>query len=103
MLENPQYSRDYLDPDKRSIANAVQVFFADGSATPRVEVEYPPGHPRRRAEGIARLEEKFRINAAGRLTGPQIDGLLDLFRDQERLIAGRRRTDGDVGHRSELM
>ena len=60
VLENPQYSRDYLDPDKRSIANAVQVFFSDGSATLRVEVEYPLGHPRRRAEGIARLEEKFR-------------------------------------------
>ena len=85
VVENPQYSRDYLDPDKRSIANAVQVFFADGSATPRVEVEYPPGHPRRRAEGIACLEEKFRANAAARLTGPQVEGLLELFRDQPRL------------------
>jgi 2-methylcitrate dehydratase len=83
--ENPQYSRDYLDPAKRSIANAVQVFFTDGSATPRVEVEYPPGHPRRRAEGIARLEEKFRANAAARLPGRQTESVLELFRDQERL------------------
>jgi 2-methylcitrate dehydratase len=85
VLENPRYSRDYLDPDKRSIANAVQVFFDDGSATPRVEVEYPLGHPRRRVEGIAKLEEKFRRNAATHLSDRQIEGLLDLFRDQQRL------------------
>src|SRR5439155_2629482 len=50
VIENPRYSADYLDPDKRSIANAVQVFSADGTATPRVEVEYPVGHRRRRQE-----------------------------------------------------
>jgi len=43
-----QYSLDYLDPDKRSIANAVQVFFKDGSRTEKIEVEYPLGHRRRR-------------------------------------------------------
>ncbi|MEX0820236.1 MAG: bifunctional 2-methylcitrate dehydratase/aconitate hydratase, partial [Pirellulaceae bacterium] len=50
VVEQPSYSRDYLDADKRSIANAVQVFFADGSATDRIEVEYPLGHRRRREE-----------------------------------------------------
>lgn len=59
VVEDERYSRDYLDPDKRSIANAVQVFFTDGTATDKVEVEYPIGHRRRRAEGIPLLKEKF--------------------------------------------
>ncbi len=58
VAEDPQYSRDYLDPAKRSIANAVQVFFDDGSKTEKVVVEYPVGHRRRRAEGIPLLEKK---------------------------------------------
>ncbi len=58
--EHPDFSRDYLDPDKRSIANAVQVFFRDGTATERVVVEYPLGHRRRRAEAVPLLREKFR-------------------------------------------
>jgi 2-methylcitrate dehydratase len=57
--EDERYTREYLDPDKRSIANAVQVFFRDGSSTDKVEVEYPIGHRRRRAEGIPVLEAKF--------------------------------------------
>src|SRR5262249_7586042 len=51
-VEDPRYSREYHEPDKRSIANAVQVFFKDGTATDKVEIEYPLGHRRRRAEGI---------------------------------------------------
>lgn len=58
--ENPDFSRDYLDPEKRSIANAVQVFFRDGTASERVLVEYPLGHRRRRAEALPLLQEKFR-------------------------------------------
>ena len=67
VVEDPRYSRDYLDPSKRSIANAVQVFFTDGSTTPRVEVEYPLGHRRRRAEAMPQLEQKFQASAATRL------------------------------------
>jgi 2-methylcitrate dehydratase len=48
VVEEPRYTRDYLDPEKRSIANAIQVFFTDGSATEQVAVEYPIGHRRRR-------------------------------------------------------
>jgi len=59
VVENPEFSRDYLDPDKRSIANAVQVVFHDGSRTERVVVEYPIGHPRRRAEGLPLLRQKL--------------------------------------------
>jgi 2-methylcitrate dehydratase len=66
VAEDPQYSKDYLDPDKRSIANAVQVFFKDGTSTRRVEVHYPIGHRRRRAEGIPELIKKFRGSMAVR-------------------------------------
>jgi 2-methylcitrate dehydratase len=59
VVEEPRYTADYLDPGKRSIANAVRVRFADGSATARVEVEYPLGHPRRRAEAAGPLREKL--------------------------------------------
>jgi 2-methylcitrate dehydratase len=69
--EEPRYSRDYLDPDRRSIANAVRVVFADGSATERVEVEYPLGHPRRRAEAGAPLRAKLEASV-----GPELAGLL---------------------------
>ena len=57
--EYSQYSIDYLDPEKRSIANSVQVFFSDKSCTDRVEVEYPIGHRRRRMEAIPLLKEKY--------------------------------------------
>ena len=61
-VEDPQYSRDYLDPDKRSIANAVQVFFKNGTHTDKVEVHYPIGHRRRRAEAVPLLKQKFKDN-----------------------------------------
>src|SRR5262245_55801407 len=61
-VENRQWTRDYLDPSKRSIANAVQVFFSDGSKSDKLAVEYPLGHRRRRKEGVPQLEAKFRTN-----------------------------------------
>jgi 2-methylcitrate dehydratase len=60
--EDPRYTRDYLDPSKRFIGNAVRVVFADGSATELVEVEVPLGHPRRRQEAIPLLREKLTAN-----------------------------------------
>jgi len=63
-VEEPQFTADYLDPDKRSIANALHVTFSDGSTMEAV-VEYPLGHARRRAEGIPLLEDKFRRHLAG--------------------------------------
>src|SRR5208282_455952 len=56
VVEDPAYSRDYLDPGKRSIANAIQLTYADGSTSERLVVEYPLGHRRRRAAGIPLLE-----------------------------------------------
>jgi 2-methylcitrate dehydratase PrpD len=67
VIEDARYSEDYLDPEKRSIANAIQVFFNDGSATEKIAVEYPIGHRRRRAEGIPLLVRKFEMNLNSRL------------------------------------
>ncbi len=85
--ENERFSQDYLDPDKRSIGNAVQVFFEDGTATDRVEVEYPIGHRRRRAEGMPLLLDKFQRNIATRLSPRQCEQILRLCADQELLEA----------------
>ena len=79
VVENPSYSRDYLDPDKRSIANAVQICFRDGTTSQRIEIEYPLGHPRRRDEGIPLLKQKFRANLAGRLSERQCQAIVELF------------------------
>jgi 2-methylcitrate dehydratase len=85
--EEPRYSRDYLDPDKRSIANAMQVFFRDGSFTERVEVEYPIGHRRRRKEALSLLVEKARANLATRLPAGQVDEVVGLCLYRQRLSA----------------
>jgi 2-methylcitrate dehydratase len=79
--ENPQFSRDYLDPEKRSIGNSVQVFFSDGSSTERVSVEYPIGHPRRRAEGEPLLLAKFERNLRSRIASKNADRVLRLLHD----------------------
>jgi 2-methylcitrate dehydratase len=84
-VENKRYSRDYLDPKKRSIANQLQVFFKDGTATRKVAVEYPVGHRRRRQEGIPLLEAKFRRNLARRFPQERQSAILDLCRDASRL------------------
>ncbi len=67
--ENERFTADYFDPEKRAIGNAVQIFYRDGARSRRVEIEYPPGHRRRRAEGVALLLEKQRRNLATRF-GP---------------------------------
>jgi 2-methylcitrate dehydratase len=87
IAEDPRYTREYLEPDKRSIANAVQVFFKDGSATAKVEIEYPLGHRRRRAEGIPLLRKKFEDNLATRLPAAQVRALVELCGDRARLEA----------------
>jgi 2-methylcitrate dehydratase len=83
--EDSRYSREYLEPDKRSIANAVQIFFSDGTATEKVEVEYPVGHRRRRAEGIPLLVEKFRDNAKQRFPIERVEAILALFKNPKKL------------------
>lgn len=83
--EDPRYTREYLEPDKRSIANAVRVFFTDGTSTEKVEVEYPIGHRRRRAEAIPLLVKKFRENLATRFDSDRCERILQLFQDPKRL------------------
>ena len=87
VVEDPRYSREYLEPGKRSIANAVQVFFDDGTCTDKVAVEYPIGHRRRRADGIPLLVEKFKANLATRFPGQRCAEILALCQDQARLEA----------------
>jgi len=87
VVEDARYSREYHDPDKRSIANALQVFFRDGSSTEKVEIEYPIGHRRRRDEGIPLLEDKFRANLATRFPHGRCEAIFGLCRDQAALEA----------------
>jgi len=86
-VENRPWSKDYLDPQKRSIANAIQVFFKDGSKTANIAVEYPVGHRRRRKEGIPLLEAKFRTNLARRFPEKQRAAIYALCQDQKKLEA----------------
>lgn len=85
IVEEPRFTREYLEPDKRSIANGVQVFFRDGSHTPQVVVEYPIGHRRRREEGMPLLEAKFRENLATRFARQRCEAILDVCKDQQAL------------------
>jgi len=85
--ENPDFTRDYLDPDKRFIGNAVQVFFSDGSRTERIVIDYPVGHRRRRHEGMPLLMAKCEAALRGRLPEDQVDHLMALARTPERLDA----------------
>jgi 2-methylcitrate dehydratase len=75
VTEEPRYSADYLDPQKRSIANAVRVVFGDGTSTERVEVEYPLGHPRRRSELAGPLRAKLVSNLAAAFGDRRADEL----------------------------
>lgn len=85
VLENRDFTADYLDPAKRSIGNSVQVFFANGKQTDRVAIEYPVGHRRRRKEGIPLLLEKFERNVRGRIPPRNADSILELCANQGRL------------------
>jgi 2-methylcitrate dehydratase len=86
-VEDPQFTSDYHDPGKRSIANALTVEFNDGKSLKEVVCEYPIGHKRRRKEGIPLLEDKFRINLARRFPAKQQKAILDVSLDQKTLEA----------------
>ena len=84
-VEDVQFTRDYLDPQLRSIANGITLRFADGTILPEEMVEYPIGHRRRRTEGMPLLVEKFRTNLARRFAPAQQRKILDISLDQARL------------------
>ena len=85
-VEDPQFTKDYHDPAKRSIANALTITLDNGTALDEVVVEYPIGHRLRREEGIPKLLEKFKINLARIFPGPQQQNILALSLDYDRLI-----------------
>lgn len=80
-----RYTREYLEADKRSIANAVQIFYKDGTKSEKVEVEYPIGHRRRRDEGIPLLIEKFKRNLARKISPKNIAKISEICADGARL------------------
>jgi len=81
VTEDLRYSHDFYDPDKRSSANAVQVFFKDGSSTPKMEIEYPIGHPRRRSEVLPVLRTKLVDSVKRRFPSRQCEYILALCED----------------------
>lgn len=83
--EEKQYSKDYLDPSKRSIANRIEVELMDGTVLGPIEVEYPIGHKRRREEGIPLLVEKFHRNLSSQYGVRKAEEIAELFENQERL------------------
>ncbi len=83
--EDKQYSVDYHDPEKRSIANAIQIFFTNGTSSEKVAIEYPIGHRRRRDEGIPVLEEKFKRNLRVVFDDTQANNIFALCKDVDRL------------------
>ncbi|MCX7638392.1 MAG: bifunctional 2-methylcitrate dehydratase/aconitate hydratase [Cyclobacteriaceae bacterium] len=86
-VEDPQFTKDYHDPEKRSIANALTVELNDGTRLNEVVVEYPIGHKRRREEGIPVLLEKFKTNLARRFPEKQQQAILNAALDYNRLTA----------------
>jgi 2-methylcitrate dehydratase len=85
--EDKRFTKDYHDPKKRSIANALTVVFKDGTKLKEVVCEYPIGHKRRRKEGMPVLVEKFRTNLARRFPERQRQAILELCLDAPRLEA----------------
>jgi 2-methylcitrate dehydratase len=86
-VEDPQFTKDYHDPDKRSIANAMTVELKDGTVLPEIVVEYPIGHKRRRADGLPLLEAKFRTNLARRFPKKQQDRIAEVSLNPQLLDA----------------
>ncbi len=85
--ENTDFTKDYFDPEKRYIGNAIQVFFNDGSKTDRVAVDFPIGHRQRRDEGIPQLKKKFASSVSTRLQQGQWKELDRLCANRDKLAA----------------
>jgi 2-methylcitrate dehydratase len=86
-VEDPGYTADYHNPEKRSIANAITIEFKDGTVFDEVAVEYPIGHARRRTEGIPLLIEKYKTNLARIYDGDKQKKIIDLCLDYDKLAA----------------
>lgn len=86
VTENKDFSKDYLDPEKRSIANALTITFKDGTSLPRIVVEYPLGHKRRRKEALPLVFDKFEHNLSTLFSKERAKNLRELFEDHDSLI-----------------
>ena len=84
--EDLSFSKDYLDPSKRSIANSLQIFYKDGTSSDLEEVHYPIGHKNRRAEGIPILVSKFEKNLKTQFSDDRVKDIMSLFEDNEKLF-----------------
>lgn len=87
VTENKQFSLDYHDPEKRSIANSIKVIFNDATETDLITVEYPIGHKRRREEGIPVLISKFRTNLLTRFSSQKVEDIMQKMNDTDSLAA----------------
>ena len=85
--ENPQFTQAYFDPDQRAIPNSVQVFFADGSQTERIQIDYPLGHRFRRPEAQPFLLAKLERNLASRFPAQRVNRIITLAQDPEQVLA----------------
>jgi 2-methylcitrate dehydratase len=85
--ENTTFTQEYYAPDKRYIGNAIQVFFRDGTSTPRIQVDFPIGHRKRRAEGMPVLVKKFEQSVAAHFQPKQTARILNTFSDSAKLDA----------------
>lgn len=86
VYENMAYSHDYLDENKRSIANSLEIIFKDGSKSNKISIEYPLGHKRRRAEAVPLLFKKFEENLSTIFDKKRAKRLVDLFHNSEALL-----------------
>ena len=87
IIEDERYTREYLEADKRSIANSIEILYTDGTSSEKVEVEYPIGHRSRRDEGIPILVDKFENNLKTQFSEQRSKEILELCLDEEKLRA----------------
>jgi 2-methylcitrate dehydratase PrpD len=85
VVEDPQYTRDFHDPAKRTNTHSIEIRLRDGSRLPAVQVEYPLGHPPLHDDSIPPLEAKLERHLAGRFSPQRVAAMIELLRDQSRL------------------
>lgn len=85
VVENPGFTRDYFDPEKRYIGNSLQVFFKDGSSTEKMVVNFPIGHRKRRGEGIPVLVKKFETAITGQFGSKRAQQIIAICSDAARM------------------
>lgn len=96
VTEDAAFTRDFYDPEKRANPNAITIEFEDGSGLPEVRVDFPLGHPRRRAEGLPLVAEKFRHAVRAAFPGPRGEQILETVAEPEKFETMRLRAFMDL-------